>query len=120
MTPHQRHNVMRLRSAAIALSSTNKLASEIQSDGHDQPGAGVSRRWSGSILHHRKSNSIQLRLPLLPERQQRRHLSWQLRAVRAMKGQDGDAGGQLLKGQQSIPVEFLCDGGSGERRHRAL
>ena len=31
-----------------------------------------------------------------------------------MKCQDGDACGQLLKGQQGIPVEFLGNGRGGE------
>jgi len=31
-----------------------------------------------------------------------------------MKRQDGDAGGQLLKGQQGIPLEFLGYGRGGE------
>ena len=34
-----------------------------------------------------------------------------------MKRQDLDAGGQLLKGQQGIPLEFLGNGSSGEWRH---
>ena len=32
-----------------------------------------------------------------------------------MKCQDGDACGQLLKGQQGIPVEFLGNGRGGDR-----
>ena len=35
-------------------------------------------------------------------------------AVIGMKRQNRDAGGQLLKGQQGIPVEFLGNGGGGE------
>ena len=38
-------------------------------------------------------------------------------AVRGMKGKQRDAGGQLLKGQQGIPVEFLRNGSGGEWRH---
>jgi hypothetical protein len=34
-----------------------------------------------------------------------------------MKRQNRDAGGQLLKGEQGIPVEFLGDGRGGELRH---
>jgi hypothetical protein len=34
-------------------------------------------------------------------------------AMRGMESQDGDAGGQLLKGQQGITVEFLRDGRGG-------
>ena len=34
-----------------------------------------------------------------------------------MKCQDRDAGGQLLKGEQGIPLEFLGNGSSGEWRH---
>ena len=37
--------------------------------------------------------------------------------VRGMKCQNRDAGGQLLKGQQGIPLEFLGNGRGGERRH---
>jgi hypothetical protein len=37
--------------------------------------------------------------------------------VRGMKGKHRDAGGQLLKGEQGIPLEFLRDGSSGEWRH---
>jgi hypothetical protein len=40
-----------------------------------------------------------------------------LLAMRGMKRQDADAGGQLLKGQQGIPLEFLGYGSGGERRH---
>ena len=44
--------------------------------------------------------------------------SWSIHwAVRGMKRQDRDAGGQLLKGQKGIPLEFLGDGSSGEWRH---
>ena len=34
--------------------------------------------------------------------------------VRGMKGKHRDAGGQLLKGEQGIPVEFLGNGRGGE------
>ena len=34
--------------------------------------------------------------------------------VRGMKRQNRDAGGQLVQGQQGIPVEFLGNGGGGE------
>ena len=34
-----------------------------------------------------------------------------------MKRQNRDAGGQLLKGEQGIPVEFLGNGRGGEWRH---
>lgn len=37
--------------------------------------------------------------------------------VRGMKRQNRDAGGQLLKGQQVIPVEFLGNGRGGELGH---
>jgi hypothetical protein len=48
----------RWRSAATALSCTNRLASSIRGIGHDQPGTGINRRWPGSIsrlmssMHH--------------------------------------------------------------------
>ena len=35
-------------------------------------------------------------------------------AMSGMKGKQRDAGGQLLKGQQGIPVEFLGYGSGGE------
>ena len=44
------------RSAATALSSTNEPDSSIRGAGHDQPGAGVNRRWFGSIS--RQMNSM--------------------------------------------------------------
>ena len=34
--------------------------------------------------------------------------------VRGMKRQNRDAGGQLLKGQQGITLEFLGNGSGGE------
>ena len=34
-----------------------------------------------------------------------------------MKRQNRDAGGQLLHGQQGIPLEFLGNGSGGEWRH---
>ncbi len=41
--------------------------------------------------------------------------SWRIHwAMRGMKRQNCDAGGQLLKGQQGIPVEFLGYGSGGE------
>ena len=36
-----------------------------------------------------------------------------LMAVGGMKRQNRDAGGQLLKGQQGIPLEFLGNGSGG-------
>jgi transposase InsO family protein len=65
------------RYAATGLSSANRHAKGIHAAGHDQSGAGVSRNWCGSIHHQKRSNASQLRLPWLPEQQQRRHLSWQ-------------------------------------------
>ena len=42
--------------------------------------------------------------------------SWRvLGAVRSMKRQDRGAGGQLLKGEQGIPLEFLGNGSSGDK-----
>ena len=44
--------------------------------------------------------------------------SWSvLWVMSGMESKDRDAGGQLLKGQQGIPVEFLSNGSSGEWRH---
>ena len=40
--------------------------------------------------------------------------------MRGVKRQDRDAGGQLLKGQQGIPLEFLGNGEGGELGHEAL
>ena len=34
--------------------------------------------------------------------------------VRGIKRQNRDAGGQLVQGQQGIPVEFLGNGGGGD------
>lgn len=34
-----------------------------------------------------------------------------------MKRQNRDAGGQMLKSEQGIPLEFLGNGSSGEWRH---
>ena len=36
-------------------------------------------------------------------------------AMRGMKCKDRDAGGQLLKGEQGIPLEFLGNGSSGDK-----
>jgi hypothetical protein len=42
--------------------------------------------------------------------------SWSIHwAVSGMKRQDRDAGGQLLKGQQGIPLEFLGNGRGADR-----
>jgi len=42
--------------------------------------------------------------------------SWSIHwAVRSMKGKHRDAGCQLLKGQQGIPLEFLRDGRGADR-----
>lgn len=42
--------------------------------------------------------------------------SWSIHwAMRGMKRQNRDAGGQLLKGEQGIPVEFLGNGSSGDK-----
>jgi hypothetical protein len=65
------------RSADTGLSSTNRLASSIRGVGRDRQGAGINRKWSGSIRQHRKSNINPLRLSWLPDQQQGRHLSWQ-------------------------------------------
>ena len=40
-----------------------------------------------------------------------------LGAVGGMKGKHRDAGGQLLKGQQGIPMEFQGNGRGGELGH---
>jgi hypothetical protein len=53
-------------------------ANDTRAGGHDQRVAGVNLKWPGSIHHHQKTNSIQLRWRWLPELQQWRHLSWQL------------------------------------------
>jgi len=43
-------------------------------------------------------------------------VSW---ALKSMKRQNRDAGGQLLKGQQGIRLEFLGNGSSGQWGHDA-
>jgi hypothetical protein len=60
------------RSAGCVLTSTNKRASAIQGGGHNQPGAGINWRWSGSISHQMSSmNHGSYRWRRLPERQPR-------------------------------------------------
>lgn len=41
-------------------------------------------------------------------------------AMRAMKRQNRDGSGQLLHGQQGIPLELLGNGSGGEWGHRVL
>ena len=77
VTPHQRHCGDAVKSAVTGLSSTSRHAKGVHADGHDQSGAGVNRKWCGSIRHQPKLNSTQLRCRWLTEQQQGRHLCWQ-------------------------------------------
>ena len=77
VTPHQRHCGDAMEICVTGLSSTSRHAKGIHAAGHDQSGAGVNRKWCGSIHHQPKLNSSQLRCRWLLEQQQGRHLFWQ-------------------------------------------
>ena len=73
------------------------------------------------VIRSRQIKNRHIRLRPMDRRQQLiKDLtdSWGvLWAMRGMKCQNRDAGGQLLKGQQGIPLEFLGNGRGGELGH---
>ena len=78
----------------------------------------VHQYYSHRFKRSRKVKNRQVRLCLVDRLQQLlKDLtnSWSIHwAMRGMKCQNRDAGGQLLKGQQGILLEFLGNGSSGE------
>ena len=81
----------------------------------------ASEGWTFRVASMPQADAFQLHIYAVDHLQQLlkdRKDPWGIpRAMSGMKCQDGDAGGQLLKGQQGIPMEFLGNGRGGEWRH---